>query len=87
MFHVYLLPNTNTEFCGEYLLRVNASSIILHEPFDLMKPLVTWKLNTLRSYGRDESKFTFEAGRLVMTKNCNILTILLLATIFLLLIS
>lgn len=67
MFHVYLLPNTNTQFCGEYLLQVTASSIILYEPNGTMKPLIMWKLNTLRSYGRDDSKFTFEAGRLAET--------------------
>jgi len=63
MFHVYLLPNTSLDYYGEYLLHVTSESIILREAVNTFAPLVTWKLNTLRKYGRDESKFTFESGR------------------------
>ena len=63
MFHVYLLPNTNTEYSGEYLLHVTSESIILRDANYSSQVLVTWKLNTLRRYGRDDSKFTFESGR------------------------
>ena len=65
MFEVTLLKNSKTKFYGKCLLEVTRDSIILYQAPSGKIPLVTWKINTVRRYGRDNGNFKLEAGRLV----------------------
>ncbi|XP_017539525.1 uncharacterized protein LOC108412130 [Pygocentrus nattereri] len=47
---------------GQYLLQTNFDSLILKEP-KTGEVLYTWPYHSLRSYGRDKTMFSFEAGR------------------------
>ncbi len=65
-FRVKLVPTPNLEVHGECQMQITSDSIHLFDIYDPSKCLVTWPLNSLRKYGRDKSRFTFEAGRSVV---------------------
>ena len=64
-FNVYLLPSPNLSVYGESLLLISDTNLEILDIDDSSKKLVSWPLASLRRYGRDESKFTFESGRWV----------------------
>lgn len=64
-FHVYLLPTPNLTVHGECLLQVTSQDILIFDAVSASVLLVRWPLCALRRYGRDQSKFTIESGRLV----------------------
>ncbi|XP_064611299.1 docking protein 5-like [Liolophura sinensis] len=63
IYHVCLLPSTKLDFHGECLMQVTCESIHLFDCDDPTKRLITWPIRSLRRYGQDHGKFTFEAGR------------------------
>lgn len=46
-------------------MQVTCESIHLFDCDDPTKRLITWPIRSLRRYGQDHGKFTFEAGRWV----------------------
>lgn len=62
-FHVYLLPNTKLDIFGECLLQVTHENIYLWDKINCKVKQAAWPLTSLRRYGSDLSKFTFESGR------------------------
>lgn len=63
VFNVYLLPNLSLSMHGECLLQCTTETLYLLDVEDPKKRIIGWPLNTLRRYGRDNTKFTFECGR------------------------
>jgi docking protein 4/5/6 len=63
VFNVYLLPNLSLSINGECLLQCTTETLYLLDVEDPKRRIIGWPLNTLRRYGRDHTKFTFECGR------------------------
>ena len=64
-YRVGIIPTESTErlrLSGEYYLLVSGTNLTL-ESVSTGQRLWTWPLKYLRRYGRDFTKFTFEAGR------------------------
>ena len=65
IFNVYLLPSSSLSVFGECLLQVTEDQLRLLHLDSAHTEIASWPLIALRRFGKDESKFTFECGRLV----------------------
>ena len=72
---MYLLPSSILNDFGECLLQVTEDHIRLLRLADISQEIAAWPLISLRKYGRDETKFTFECGRFVVCILCIIICV------------
>lgn len=64
-FNVYLVPSHALTFFGECIMQITSRDIILYDASYSRQRIMSWPLTSLRRYGKDGKKFTFESGRWV----------------------
>ena len=62
-FNVHLQPSLKLNIHGDCLLQVSPTQLKLLDVRSPTVSFVTWELGSLRRYGYDTSRFTFESGR------------------------
>ena len=67
LFKVYLYPSLKLKLHGEFLLQIISTQLRLLDVRSPCVTLVSWEIDSLRMFGYDNERFTFESGSNCLT--------------------